>query len=251
MGEWCRAHDVRALMVAHTLDDQAETFLMRLARGSGVDGLSAMRARAAFPIPAFKDVTLLRPLLSVTRTGLRTYLAPRGAAWIDDPMNDDARFARARLRRLWPLLEQAGLTRERIAAAAAHLSRAREALEIRTAEFLTAHTAAVGGKMLLDGRALADVPREIGLRALAALLQSVGEQNYRPRFDRLEALYEDAITPRPTARTLHGCRIGPAPKLLRRLGPATLLIAPEKPRRSAAGETESPQNRHIPGALYV
>jgi hypothetical protein len=95
------------------------------------------------------------------------------------------------------------------------------------------------------------VPREIGLRALAALLQSVGEQNYRPRFDRLEALYEEAITPRPAARTLHGCRIGPAPKLLRRLGPATLVIAPETPRRATADGKKPPQNRHIPGALYA
>jgi tRNA(Ile)-lysidine synthase len=251
MGEWCREHGIQTLMVAHTLDDQAETFLLRLMRGSGVDGLAAMRPRAAYPIPAFKDVELIRPLLSFTRDELRAYLTARGVKWIDDPMNADPRFDRARLRGLWPALEAAGLKRERIAAAAGHLARAREALEIRTAEFLTAHAVAVGETMLLDANALAEAPREIGLRALAAILQSVGAQEYRPRFDRLEALYEDMVSSKPVPRTLHGCRVGPASKLYRRMGPATLMITPENPRRDARESAESPQNRHIPEVDYV
>jgi tRNA(Ile)-lysidine synthase len=251
MGECCRQHGIRTLMVAHTLDDQAETFLIRLMRGSGVDGLAAMRPRAAYPIPAFKDIELIRPLLSFTRDELRAWLTARNIKWIDDPMNADPRFDRARLRALWPTLEAAGLKRERIAAAAAHLSRAREALEIRTAEFLTTHAVAVGETMLLDANALAEAPREIGLRALAAILQSVGAQEYRPRFDRLEALYEDMVSSKPVPRTLHGCRVGPASKLYRRMGPATLMITPENPRQTQRNSAESPQNRRIPEVDYV
>jgi tRNA(Ile)-lysidine synthase len=251
MGRWCRGHGVRTLMVAHTLDDQAETFLLRLMRGSGVDGLAAMRARTAYPVPAFTDIELIRPLLSFTRDELRAYLTARGTKWIDDPMNADPRFDRARLRALWPALEAAGLRRERVAAAAAHLARAREALEIRTGEFLTAHATAVGETMLLDANALAEAPREIGLRALAAILQTVGAREYRPRFERLEALYEDMISSRPTPRTLHGCRVGPASKLYRRMGPATLMIVPENPRQTANESAGRPQNRHIPEVDYA
>jgi tRNA(Ile)-lysidine synthase len=248
---------VRTLLVAHTIDDQSETFLLRLMRGSGVDGLAAMRPRAPFPAPGFPEIEIVRPLLGFTRAELRDYLTARGATWIDDPMNDDSRFGRARIRALWPLLEKAGLTRARVAAAAAHLARAREALELQTAGFLAAHAVAVGNVMLLDARALAEAPREIGLRALAALLQSVGGQTYRPRFDRLESLYEEAVSSRPVPRTLHGCKIGPAPKLLRRLGAATLAITPEpgrKPRQKAGAEPakeKSPQKRHNRAALYV
>lgn len=247
MGEWCREHSVRTLMVAHTVDDQAETFLIRLMRGSGVDGLAAMRPRAPFPLPGFAEIELVRPLLAFTRADLRDYLTARGIRWRDDPMNDDPRFDRARLRALWPALEAAGLRRERIAAAAGHVARAREALEIQTAEFLTAHAVAVGETMLLDANALAAAPREIGLRALAAILQSVGGEPYRPRFDRLEALYEDMVLSKPVARTLHGCRVGPASKLHRRLGPATLAIVAENPRNEGRRESKKPpQNRHIP-----
>ena len=236
MGEWCRARGVHVLMVAHSEDDQAETFLIRLMRGSGVDGLAAMRVCAAYPNPTFNDVELVRPLLSLTRKELRGYLEGCGVNWLDDPMNEDSRFDRARIRALWPMLESAGLSRTRIAAAASHLARAREALETRTGEFLTAHTAATPHGMLIDAKALAAAPREIGLRAVAALLQAEGGRTYRPRFDRLERLYEEMASSKPVRRTLHGCRVGPAPKLLRRLGRATLLIEPEKPRKTAAAK---------------
>ncbi len=193
MGEWCRAHAVGALFVAHTEDDQAETFLLRLGRGSGVDGLSAMRARAAYPLPGF-ELDLLRPLLGVSRSDLRAFLAEKGIKWLDDPMNDDPRFARVRLRKLLPALAQAGMTPRRIANAAAHLNRARDALEWQVEAFLANHARCeASGAVLLDGAALREVPREIGLRALATLLMRMSGRAYRPRFERLEAAF-DAVS---------------------------------------------------------
>ena len=113
LGEWCAAHDVPNLFVAHTLDDQAETFLLRLGRGSGVDGLSAMKPRAAFPVAGIGNVEVLRPLLEIGRAELRAYLTARGTAWLEDPMNEDSRFARARLRKALPTLEAAGISARR------------------------------------------------------------------------------------------------------------------------------------------
>ena len=213
LGNWCVANGVSALFVAHTMDDLAETFLLRLARGSGVDGLSAMQPRAPFPIPEYRGVTLVRPLLDFTREKLRAYLTAHGVRWIEDPMNDDARFARARVRALWPTLEAAGLTRERIAAAAHHLARARSALETQTFAFVTAHSAPqADGSVLVDARAFKDAPREIGLRALAVLLKVVGGAAYRPRFESLESLYEAVLSGAPCPH---------APRLPRRPRPET------------------------------
>src|SRR5581483_10543751 len=86
IGAWARNHRIRAIYAGHTRDDLAETFLLRLGRGSGLDGLAAMRAHAAFPLAGFEDISLVRPLLAIDRAALRSYLAERGVAWTDDPM---------------------------------------------------------------------------------------------------------------------------------------------------------------------
>jgi len=233
LGEWCTAHDVPNLFVAHTLEDQAETFLLRLGRGSGVDGLSAMRPRGPFPLAGFDSVQVLRPLLEIGRAELRAFLTARGTAWLEDPMNEDSRFARVRLRKALPTLEAAGVSPRRIAEAARHLARAREALEAATQAFLAQHARLEGGDFaLLDAAALARPNRETGLRALSSVLMLVSGSAYRPRFKRLEALF-DSITGGTFngARTLCGCRIGRAPKARAVFGPATLLIAREPGRK--------------------
>ena len=235
LAAWCEANRVSSLFVAHTADDQAETFLLRLGRGSGVDGLSAMRVRASLPLQGFHRIQLLRPLLGVTRAELRAYLKSLGAAWLDDPMNDDGRFARTRIRKALPALEAAGLPLHRITQAAQHLARAREALDTAAQDFLSRHTRLEHGHAVLDGVSLAEVPREIALRALSAVLLSVGGSIYRPRFERLEGLLDTILGESFVARTLAGCRIGRAPKARAAFGPGTLLITREA-KRGAASE---------------
>ncbi len=230
MGNWCRKNGIAALYIAHTEDDQAETFLLRLARGSGLDGLAAMRARAPFPLPGFENMALLRPLLGMTRADLRQSLTARGLTWQEDPMNDDPRFARVRLRKLRPALEEVGLSASRIAAAAKHLSRVREVLDQDTARLLADITRQEGARLLIDGAALRAAPRELGLRALAECLKRAGQQVYRPRFEQLEALYAALSSTKFSGRTLHGCRLGPAPRRQAVFGPATLVLDPEKKR---------------------
>jgi tRNA(Ile)-lysidine synthase len=240
LGEWCRKQGVAQLLVAHTRDDQAETFLLRLGRGSGVDGLSSMSPRAAFPLKGYDGIQLIRPLLAAGRSELREFLAGRGTDWLEDPMNADSRFARARVRELLPRLESAGVSTSRIAQAAAHLARAREALDEETRAFLERHSRFGTRSFLLDGRALKLIPREIGLRALSVSLMRVGEGQYRPRFERLEQLYDGLISGNFTpARTLSGCRVGLAAKAQQSFGPATLEIRREGPRKSRFAATKT------------
>jgi tRNA(Ile)-lysidine synthase len=235
LGAWCAAQDVPHLFVAHTREDQAETFLLRLGRGSGVDGLSGMCASGPLPVSDFGTVRLLRPLLEIGREELRAYLRARGVHWLEDPMNADARFARARIRQALPELQAAGLPVERIARTASHLARARAALEAAAEEFFEHHGRRYGGFVLIDGAALARVPREIGLRALSRALMLVGGAVYRPRFESLETLFDGILGTQGPARTLMGCRIGKAPKARSVFGAQTLLISPEPPRKPALG----------------
>jgi tRNA(Ile)-lysidine synthase len=202
LAAWCLARGCLHLLVAHHREDQAETVLLRLARGSGVDGLAAMA-----PVRELPECRLLRPLLDVPRARLRALLAAEGVAdWAIDPMNADPRFARARLRRAAGLLEAAGLTPERLAVTAARLGDARAALETDVADLLArAVSCDPAGHAWLDPAPLAEAPREIRLRALARLVATVSGGRYPPRYDRLLA----AASGLGTARTLGGCRLVP------------------------------------------
>lgn len=235
MGTWCRENGVSYLYVAHTLEDQAETFLLRLGRGSGLDGLSAMRAKSPVPNPAFEKITLVRPLLSFSRAALREYLAAHKQKWIEDPMNADPRFARTQIRALLPALDKAGIAPARIAAAAGHLARARHALDDGTAAFLSAHCRFTRDSAVFDRKALSRVPPELGLRALAQMLARVSGATYRPRFARLERLFEAVVTGTKGA-TLQGCRIGPAPRAV--FGADSLAIVKERPRKGTGRRSD-------------
>lgn len=145
-------------------------------------------------------------------------------------MNADPRFARARIRNAWPELEALGISKTRIADAAAHLARAREALDTVCEAVLARACRIHGEAAVIDAAALAGAPRELGLRALARVLTLVSRNPYRPRFERLERLFDKIAQGKLGAGcTLHGCRIAPAPRAV--FGKQSLAIRREGPRR--------------------
>ncbi len=241
MGEHARRKKLTALYVGHTRDDQAETFLLRLMRGSGLDGLAAMRASAPYPLPGFRDLMHRTPDAGAgARRGARPSCARNDHAWLEDPMNGEDRFARVRLRALLPQLEEAGFSPRAHRRRRGHLARAREALETVTAAVLSpvpVHRQRT--RVHLDAAALTAAPREVGLRALAQLLMIVSGQPYRPRFDRLERLF-DRIGANQVGRgvTLHGCKIATALAKKGAFGAGTLVIAREieRPARSSGNQ---------------
>lgn len=203
----CARLKIPSLVAAHHLQDQAETFVMRLARGSGVDGLSGMQAESAWA-----GVRLLRPLLEFSKSRLTATLRAAGQAWIEDPSNRDPQFARPRVRAALDQLAAAGLSAERLAAAARRMSRARKALDQASDALLrTAVQLAPAGFAILPPAALARAPEEIGLRALSRLLMTLGGHVYPGRMARLERVYDWLAGGAPGGgRTLMGCRIIPA-----------------------------------------
>ena len=236
MGAFLAKHDIATLLVGHNQDDQAETFLLRLARGSGLDGLAGMQPSAPWPVAGFPALVLARPLLGVGRDPLRAYLEAKGQAWLDDPMNEDLAFDRVKVRKARAALAEAGLTAARIAAAAQHLARARESLEVMTEAVLArAVRKNIPDGLLLDPAALAAAPREVGLRALASVLMAVGGGIYRPRFESLERLY-DRIAGKglQAGVTLHGCQIRPLGNRAKEFGPFVLAVVPESPRKTGS-----------------
>lgn len=159
LAAWAKQHSLDAVATGHHLDDQAETLLMRLARGAGVRGLAGMRSRATVP---GSDLPLLRPLLGWRRSELMDVCTGAGVAPVSDPSNADERFERVRARRALGTAEW--LDPESFAASASHLGEADAALEWATRrEWSQAVTNGGAGFLYRP----TDAPREIRRRIVA------------------------------------------------------------------------------------
>ncbi|MBI1416066.1 MAG: tRNA lysidine(34) synthetase TilS [Limimaricola sp.] len=192
---WARANQVAAVLLAHTADDVAETFLMRLGRSAGVDGLAAMAAR-------FRrgGVCFARPLLEVGRADLRAYLSRHHIDWTDDPSNDDMTRERPRIRAALEVLAGLGIPPGTIAHSARALESARAALEHYAEAEVARRVTEDRGDLLLDG---AGLPAEMVRRLRLAGLAWIGGEGYPPRQSALDAMDEGlAVAGR---HTLSGC----------------------------------------------
>ena len=184
MAAYCHANDIPALVTAHHLDDQAETFLMRLKRGSGLDGLAAIPAESVW-----SGIVVLRPLLDILKARLTATLTEAGLCWAEDPSNSDQRFERARMRRGSDALAKLELTPEALARSAQRLRRARAAIDELMDKFLAEHgVMSEAGYSLIARDALIAAPEEIALRALARGVKAVGGRAKPLRLAKLESL---------------------------------------------------------------
>lgn len=160
MADWCDFHGVRWLMTAHHADDQAETLLMRLSRGSGLGGMAGIRARRAVEGHA---VTLLRPLLGARKADLAALVAEAGLSAVDDPSNRSDAYDRTAAR---ALLAGGGIDAAGAAATAAHLAEAEAALAWVADEAWAGRASVSGDAVTLDARGLpAELVRRLALRA--------------------------------------------------------------------------------------
>ncbi len=162
------------ILTAHTQEDQAETVLMRLARGSGPAGLAAM-----VPWRALKgdgDCRLVRPFLDLTRQDLRDYLKLKGETWRDDPSNESEAFERVRWRKLADTLAGAGMTSSALATTAKRMARADAALRAMTDRAFSEidFNGHGGGFATFDGAAFLTLPDDIASRALTRVLDAFG-----------------------------------------------------------------------------
>lgn len=193
IAEWARAAGVDAVALGHTQDDVAETFLMRLSRAAGVDGLAAMEGDFTR-----HGMRWVRPLLGLSRQALRDYLGARGLAWAEDPSNSDLRFDRVKARRA---LQQLGIDAETIATSAVHLAATRQALDEITAQEAARAVELEGGDVLLaasERRAW-----EITRRLFLAALRFVSGATYAPRESAVTFATGELLSQRAT--TLAGC----------------------------------------------
>lgn len=198
--DWAKRNKVPVIALGHTADDQAETVLMRLARSAGVNGLAAMPV-----LRRLNDVSLLRPVLGLTRAQLRDHLRQHDLSWVEDPSNQNRRFERVRIRQAMKDLEPLGLTIESLSAVARNMAVARDALDKYALNSARDLAEVVSGAVVFDREKLRDLPDEIIHRLLLRALQWITGAGYPLR----GRVMGDAlgIVRNGGGLTLGGCRI--------------------------------------------
>ena len=178
LAEAARKAKAQHILTAHTQDDQAETVLIRMSRGSGLSGLAAMARISTLPGERESRIKLIRPLLDLPKARLIATLHAAKIPFADDPSNRDPRFTRARLRGLMGDLAREGLDARRLSLLARRLKRADLAIEaaVDRAEAELTRLAPAPGIVVFDAEAFARLPAEIALRLLGRALGRAGDE---------------------------------------------------------------------------
>ncbi|WOH51692.1 tRNA lysidine(34) synthetase TilS [Bradyrhizobium sp. sBnM-33] len=169
-----RASGATHILTAHTRDDQAETLLMRMLRGSGIAGLAAMARESER-----EGVWLARPLLDIPKSRLVATLDKAKIAFADDPTNRDMSFTRPRLRALMPALAEEGGDSRNLARLASRLARANAAIEVLAdgaERYLAVRDRDDAARFGFDAQAFAALPEEIRLRLLKRAIDRAGHE---------------------------------------------------------------------------
>jgi tRNA(Ile)-lysidine synthase len=210
------------VLTAHTRDDQAETFLMRLARGSGLAGLAAM---SRYSVRG--DVAIVRPLLDVPKGRLIATLAKAKVSFADDPTNRDTAFTRPRWRKLMPELAREGVDARTIARLVSRLARANEALDAVVQRAEASLVRYDGRRWTIEANAFLTLPDEIRLRLLHRAIDRAGHEG-PAELGKVETLLDGLLraiaATHPFRRTLAGAVVA--------FARGTVAIEPAPPRRN-------------------
>jgi tRNA(Ile)-lysidine synthase len=242
LAQAARTNGATHVLTAHTRDDQAETLLMRLLRGSGIAGLAAMARQSE------RDgVLLARPFLHVSKSRLIATLDKAKVGFADDPTNRDTSFTRPRLRAIMPVLAAEGGDARNLARLASRLARANAAVEVMVdgAERYLALKDREAAHAGFDAKAFAALPEEIRLRLLLRAIDRLGDEG-PAELGKVEALL--AALDREVAGKTAASRPNPnQPRLKQTLAGAMISlidgrirIAPAPPRRGRTSRTKTP-----------
>jgi tRNA(Ile)-lysidine synthase len=200
---WCRENDAGLLLTGHTLDDQAETVLMRLDRSLSPGSLAGIAAQGSWD-----GFPLFRPLLAAGREPLRDYLTSLGQEWIDDPSNDDRRFERVRVRQALSGLLRHGVTPERLAALAQSSARTNLLLENLAGQWLSRWlTEEEAGICHVPKDPFLVLPEPLQQLILARIIRHYGGGQFRPEAEELRRLAR-WVGQGPVRCTLGGAVLG-------------------------------------------
>jgi len=201
---WCFSHGIKSIMIAHHQLDQAETFFMRLHRGSGLDGLCGMN-----PVSDYEGLRILRPFLQTNPQDLKDFLKKRNIDWVEDSSNQNEDFLRVKIRKFMPILtEKTGIDIEKITKTMEILARSKAYIDNQTEKFIKNHCRKINDlAYCVAQKTLLQTEDEIIYRFLAYTCRKIGKKTYQPRAEDLTRLQEKIKKENFSGCTLSGCEI--------------------------------------------
>ncbi|MBX2834828.1 MAG: tRNA lysidine(34) synthetase TilS [Micavibrio sp.] len=201
MHEYMLGHKIKYLFLGHHLDDQAETFLFRLAKGSGLNGLVGMSMKSYQ-----NSMTLLRPFLNIEKRCVLDFCKEHSIPYIDDPSNEDEHYARVRMRKLIDDLKADGFSLKRFLNTQKRLERASSALEeVAEKARMECVVELNSSRIVFNLNALEKWPEDIVFRCVWDAILTLNPQIYGPRMQRVENLVADFLNDKKfRKRTLGG-----------------------------------------------
>ena len=184
--EYAVRNKIETIMTAHHLDDQIENFFIRLSRGSGIDGLAAMAEFHKIE----QNINLFRPFLTFKKVQLAAYATENKLTWFEDQTNQDRKYLRNNIRYILQQIAEPEILEQRIILATKHFSRAKDFLQKTTEQEYANMVQHQRNYHLINLDKFKKLHAEIALRILIKIFQERGGASYKPRFKKLEQLYQ-------------------------------------------------------------
>ena len=202
--EWCKKHQVQQLLLAHHKNDQAETVLMRLCRGSGIDGLCGMRE-----LSLNNGIELIRPFLQFTKGQLTQYVVSRNIKWIEDASNNNNKYTRTIFRNYINSSSDPDQLISRLFLTSSHMQCAKQAINFYVKQAIK-HCVIENklGYVDINLAHLYIFPEEILKRVILTCIMVIGGKSYKPRYKNFNNILEKILNKEfNQTQTLHGCKI--------------------------------------------
>ncbi|GDX36655.1 hypothetical protein LBMAG18_11660 [Alphaproteobacteria bacterium] len=182
LSKYCQKNNIKFLFLGHQLNDIAENFLIRLFRGSSIDGLSSVNK-----INNLNDLKLIRPLLNFTKKDLQDYLISKNINWFEDKTNSDEKFLRNKIRNFLTSFENGDLLQKRIKNTADYFLEMREFFEEKVKYEMTNIVKKIDdSSYLVNRKKLATINQEIAQKIIGKVIIDLSNKNYMPRRIKLE-----------------------------------------------------------------
>ena len=206
--KFCKKNKIEFLFLGHHLGDVAENFLIRLFRGSGLDGLAPIGevvSRKSLVVSR-EEIQLIRPLLDFAKDELKEFLIAQEIQWFEDESNSDEKFLRNKIRKFFESFEEQNLIQKRIKNASDEIAKMRdffdEIVALEAAEIVESRA---DGSFLINHKKFQNLDEKIARRILVSILMKVGGKIYKPRLEKLKNFYEYLRGDEIKLRNFYGC----------------------------------------------